>query len=161
MTTILFESERCYLRPFQTEDLEIFLAYRQDKEVERYQGWKDYTLDEAQQFIEWATQSSLESGKTQWALILKETEAMMGDIYLNIESTHLDLGFTLAVAYQKKGYMTEILSILIPALLKRYSLPIRCDVNPHNKASLQLCERLGMRVLSYEDDSIILEKKAT
>lgn len=161
MTPILFESERCYLRPFEKEDVTIFLAYRQDKEVERYQGWKDYTLEKALDFVAWAQASSLQSGKTQLALVLKETQAMMGDIYLNIEADHIDLGYTLARAYQKKGYMTEMLEVLIPELFKRYALPIRCDVDPHNEASLRLCERLGFIKLSYEDDSIILEMKAT
>lgn len=161
MTPILFESERCFLRPFEHDDVTIFLAYRQDKEVERYQGWKDYTLEKALNFVAWAQASSLQSGKTQLALVLKETQTMMGDIYLNIESDHIDLGYTLARAYQKKGYMTEMLEVLIPELFKRYALPIRCDVDPHNEASLRLCERLGFIKLSYEDDSIILEKKAT
>lgn len=41
-----FETSRLIARPFTDEDLEPFVAYRQDPEVARHQGWSDYTLEE-------------------------------------------------------------------------------------------------------------------
>ena len=38
--TLHLETERLILRQFKESDLEAFLAYRNDPEVARYQGWK-------------------------------------------------------------------------------------------------------------------------
>ena len=158
LESILFESERVIVRSFCQDDILIFLAYRQDKEVERYQGWKDYSLKEAQDFVEWAGKSSIASGKTQLALVLKESNTMFGDIYLSFEETHIDLGYTCASAFQKKGYMTEILNVVLPQLLQTYKKCIRTEIDVRNTESIRLCERLGFRHVEVVDAYLTMEK---
>lgn len=155
---VLFESERVYVRPFCQEDTLIFLAYRQDKEIERYQGWKDYSLKDAQDFVEWAMNSSIDSGKTQLALVLKESDRMFGDIYLSFEETHIDLGYTCASAFQKKGYMTEILSVVLPQLLQTYKRCIRTEIDVRNTTSIRLCERLRFRHVDVVEAYVLMER---
>lgn len=158
---ILFESERIYVRPFCQEDTLVFLAYRQDKEIEQYQGWKDYSLKDAQDFVEWARNSSIDSGKTQLALVLKESNIMFGDIYLSFEETHIDLGYTCASVFQKKGYMTEILSVVLPQLLQTYKRCIRTEIDVRNTDSIRLCERLGFRHIDVVEGYVLMERSGT
>lgn len=158
LESILFESERVIVRSFCQDDILIFLAYRQDKEVERYQGWKDYSLKEAQDFVEWARNSSIASEKTQLALVLKESNTMFGDIYLSFEETHIDLGYTCASSFQKKGYMTEILNVVLPQLLQTHKKCIRTEIDVRNTESIRLCERLGFRHVEVVDSYLTMEK---
>src|SRR6185437_16278254 len=46
------ETARLRLRRFREDDLEPFLAYRNDPEVARYQSWEHTSLAEAQAFIQ-------------------------------------------------------------------------------------------------------------
>ncbi|HCT63040.1 MAG TPA: hypothetical protein DIC19_02970 [Erysipelotrichaceae bacterium] len=155
---ILFESDRIIVRPFHQEDILTFLAYRQDKDIERYQGWKDYSLKYAQDFVEWACKSSISAGKTQLALVLKETNTMFGDIYLNFEKTHIDLGYTCAIAYQKKGYMTEILNVVLSQLYQDLHLTIRTEIDVRNTDSIRLCERLEFKQIDLVDGFVVMER---
>ena len=45
------ESRRLVLRRFADSDTEPFLAYRSDPETRRYQGWGEYTLEDAVRFV--------------------------------------------------------------------------------------------------------------
>lgn len=155
---ILFESDRILVRPFRQADTLAFLAYRQDKKVSLYQGWQDYSLKDAQDFVEWASKTSIASGKTQCALVLKESNALMGDIYLNFEDSHIDIGYTCATSYQKKGYMTEILSVVLAQLQQTYNLRIRAEIDARNTDSIRLRERLGFKQIDFVDDYIIMER---
>ena len=48
----LLTTERLIIRRFQDSDLEFFLAYRNDPEVAKYQGWSlPYTPESALAFI--------------------------------------------------------------------------------------------------------------
>lgn len=154
----LFESERILVRPFIKEDIMPFLAYRQDKDVERYQGWKDYSLKDAQEFVEWAMSSTVGSGKTQLALVLKESNTMIGDIYLCFEETHINLGYTCASEHQKKGYMSEILSVVLSQLLDTYKRCIRTEIDVRNIDSIRLCERLGFKLIKVVDGDVLMER---
>lgn len=156
--SILFESNRVYVRPFRQEDTLTFLAYRQDKAIERYQGWKDYSLEDALKFVDWASKCSIASGETQLALVLKETNTLIGDIYLKFEDTHIALGYTCASSYQKKGYMSEILSVVLFQLQESYKLPMRAEIDIRNLDSIRLCERLGFKQIDVIDGYGVMER---
>ena len=155
---ILFESDRVFVRPFRQEDTLTFLAYRQDKAIERYQGWKDYSLEDALKFVDWASKCSIASGETQLALVLKETNTLIGDIYLKFEDTHIALGYTCATAFQKKGYMSEILNVVLAHLQESYKLPMRAEIDIRNLDSIRLCERLGFKQINVVDGYIVMER---
>ena len=155
---ILFESDRVFVRPFRQKDTLTFLAYRQDKAIERYQGWKDYSLEDALKFVDWASKCSIASGETQLALVLKETNTMIGDIYLKFEDTHIALGYTCATAFQKKGYMSEILSVVLSQLQESYKLAIRAEIDIRNLDSIRLCERLGFKQINVVDGYSVMER---
>ena len=155
---ILFESDRVFVRPFRQEDTLTFLAYRQDKAIERYQGWKDYSLEDALKFVDWASKCSIASGETQLALVLKETNTMIGDIYLKFEDKHIALGYTCATAFQKKGYMSEILNVVLAHLQESYKLPMRAEIDVRNLDSIRLCERLGFKQIDVVDAYSVMER---
>ena len=100
----------------------------------------------------------MEAGKTQLALVLKETNTLIGDIYLNFEKTHIDLGYTCATAYQKKGYITEILNVVLSQLYQDHHLTIRVEIDARNTDSIRLCERLEFKRMDLVDGFVVMER---
>ena len=78
-TTI--ETTRLRLRHFQDTDCALFMAYRNDPEVARYQSWEGITAAEARAFIQEMKeiQPWVPGEYFQIAIELKETGLLVGD----------------------------------------------------------------------------------
>ena len=154
------ETERLILRHFQDSDLETFLAYRNDPEVYRYQGWKTpYFLEYATEFIaEMKRAIPGEEGHWfQFALERKGDAAMLGDVAffpMSGKPQHAYVGFTLARPYWNQGYAGEAMRALIEFLfteLNMHRLVADCDAE--NANSYHLLERLGFRREAHHMES--------
>ena len=81
------ETPRLRLRHFRDADLALFMAYRNDPEVARYQGWEGISEPEARAFLQ--EQKEIQPGVPgQWfqiAIERKETGMLVGDCALKIE----------------------------------------------------------------------------
>src|SRR5215469_12857729 len=81
------ETTRLYLRHFMDSDLALFMAYRNDPEVARYQSWEGISELEAHAFIQ--EQKQIQPGMPgQWfqiAVELKGTDMLVGDCALKIQ----------------------------------------------------------------------------
>jgi ribosomal-protein-alanine N-acetyltransferase len=89
----------------------------------------------------------------QWGLELVETGAVIGTCTLAaLDTTHrrAELGYALARAFWKHGYLSEILPVLFRFAFERLRLHrIVADVDPRNGASIRLLERQGFRREGY------------
>ena len=106
------------VRPFAPADLEAFVAYRADPDVERYQGWSDYTLGQGRSLIE--SMQGLRPGVPgewyQFALEERTDGKLIGDLALHVsesEPREAEVGFTIAPEHQGQGYGTEALRTLL------------------------------------------------
>ncbi len=113
MDFVNLETARLILRHFTDADLVPFMAYRNDPDVARYQGWEGISEAEAHAFIE--EQKLVQPGVPgQWfqiAIALKETGMLAGDCALKIDEhdeRQAEIGYTLARAYQGKGIAAEV-----------------------------------------------------
>ncbi|MFC0628291.1 GNAT family N-acetyltransferase [Kribbella deserti] len=139
---------RLVVRRFRAEDAEAFSAYRSDPEVARYQSWQaPYPIDQARATVEAFTEGDpVKPGWFQYAIDLDGK--LIGDIgvFLHDNLMQADLGFTLAPAYQGKGYAAEAVGALLDHLFDGQGLhrvSAECDVR--NGASARLLKRLGFR----------------
>src|SRR5260370_3578489 len=142
------EPTRLRWRHFTDADLGLFMAYRNDPEVARYQGWEGISEPEARAFLQ--EQKEVQPGVPgQWfqiAVELKETGTLVGDCALKIEEhdeRQAEIGYTLSPAYQGHGMASEaVLSVLENAFvtlrLHRLIAITPCD----NAASVGLLECL-------------------
>jgi RimJ/RimL family protein N-acetyltransferase len=112
------ETTRLRLRHFTDSDLALFIAYRNDPEVAKYQGWEGISEPEARAFIQ--EQKELQPGVPgQWfqiAIELKETGILVGDCALKIEEhdeRQAEIGYTLSRAYQGRGIASEAVSCVL------------------------------------------------
>src|SRR5215204_2536827 len=111
--TFCLEAERLWIRQFQDSDLESFLAYRNDPDVARYQGWNvPYPRDRGIEFLEFMT-TAFPAVQGEWfqaALELKSTGETIGDvgfIIKNDDGRQAYVGYSLARAYWGSGYAYE------------------------------------------------------
>lgn len=150
MSILPIETARLRLRHFAERDLEAFLAYRNDPDVARYQGWDKTTREDGEKFI--AEMSVLQPGTPeqwfQFALALKANDALIGDIGLRVDENGQQgmVGYTLASEYQRQGYMTEAMQVVLQMAFETFALHrVIALVDPNNTPSWKLLERLGFR----------------
>jgi RimJ/RimL family protein N-acetyltransferase len=145
------ETARLILRHFMDTDLVPFMAYRNDPDVARYQGWEGISEAEAHALI--AEQKLVQPGVPgQWfqiAIALKETGMLAGDCALKIDEhdeRQAEIGYTLARAYQGKGIATEAVSRVLDYAFRTLELHrVIAITDCENAASVTLLERLGLR----------------
>jgi RimJ/RimL family protein N-acetyltransferase len=145
------ESERLILRRYKDSDLDLFVAYRNDPEVARYQSWDSFDKREARAFIR--EMASLQPGVPgdwfQFAVVSKEAGELVGDCALQVdgqEPYRAELGFTLAREHQGKGFASEAVSRLLDYAFASLDLHrIFAIADCRNKPSWRLLERVGLR----------------
>jgi RimJ/RimL family protein N-acetyltransferase len=98
------ETSRLLLRHFTDADLIPFMAYRNDPDVARYQGWEGISEPEAHAFMQ--EQKTMQPGVPgQWfqiAIEFKEIGTLVGDCGLKInepDKRQAEIGYTLSRAY--------------------------------------------------------------
>ena len=150
--TLILETQRLRIRPFQEGDSEPFATYRSDPLVAQYQSWETpYTLKQATHFIE-SLQNSAPGTPGEWyqlAIEVKKDNIMIGDCAFCIlaeDPRQAEIGFTLARSYQGLGYGTEAVGRLLQYLYEELDLHrVRANCDIDNIASVKLLERVGMR----------------
>lgn len=141
-------TERLVIRRFRAEDAAAFSAYRSDPEVARYQGWDaPYAIEDARAAVDaFAKGDPATPGWFQYAIDLGGE--LIGDIGVNLHDNRMqaDLGFTLAPAYQGKGYAAEAVGALLRHLFVAQGLHrVSAECDARNGASARLLKRLGFQ----------------
>ncbi|MGY4768253.1 GNAT family N-acetyltransferase [Kribbella sp. CWNU-51] len=141
-------TERLILRRFTTADAEAFAAYRSDPDIARYQSWDaPLPLSEAVQKVEEFAQGDPAAlGWFQYAVDLDGV--LIGDLGLNLDENLMqaELGFTLASAYQGRGYATEaVRGLLDDVFIERKLHRVSAECDARNTASARLLERVGFK----------------
>ena len=146
------ETPRLILRTFRDSDLELLLAYRNDPDVYRFQGWKTpFLREDAAEFIVKmkAATPGMPGEWLQLAIERKDTGGMIGDIAFHLTKSNprmAYLGYTLSRSAWGQGYASEAVRKMLDYLfcvLGLHRVVADCDVE--NAASIRLLERLGFR----------------
>jgi RimJ/RimL family protein N-acetyltransferase len=150
--TLALETNRLLLRSFQESDLQVFMAYRSDPAIAKYQGWEaPYNEATAAAFVQEMKrkQPAIPGEWYQIAIELKSSHEMIGDCAFHIlaeDARQAEIGFTLSRSYQGKGYATEAVLRLLDYLFREVGLHrVRAICDAENLASAKLLERVGMR----------------
>ncbi len=144
------EARRLVLRRLREADLEALVAYRADPEVARYQGWSDYDAKRGRELIEsMHGRQPGEPGWFQFAIALKETDALVGDCALRVDGhdpRQGEIGFTLSRQHQGQGLGTEAVRALLGYAFGTLGLHRIIGVtDAKNTAAARVLERVGMR----------------
>ena len=143
-------TDRLVLTPLCAADAEAFFAYRALPDVCRFQGWEPARLDDAVSFIERLQTVEFDSPGTwfQFGIRLRESGQLAGDIGVHFaeDGRQVEIGFTLAPAFQGRGLATEAVIALLGYLFGELGKHrVFASVDPGNRSSLRLLQRVGMR----------------
>lgn len=148
---LVLETSRLRLRRFTGADMPVFLAYRNDPEIARYQSWESYSEVEGQAFLEHQRQTlpGTPGAWCQFALEELSSGRMLGDCALHVDGTEQrkgEIGFTLARENQGRGFATEAVGRLLEYAFDELGLHrVVAITDCRNHASVSLLERVGMR----------------
>ncbi len=148
---INISTERLILRGIKASDAESMFKYRSNPQIYKFQSWKPQTLEEVKEFIYEKTAKIPNIPDTwyQLGILFKETDELIGDIgihFIDSDNLQVEIGFTLSLEHQCKGYATEAIIGVINYLfnnLKKHR--IIASVDPRNIKSIALLERIQMR----------------
>lgn len=156
----LISTGRLDIRPLEETDAEAVFAYRSDPVVSRYQGWVPASAKEVRDFI--SGLADLKVGTPgrwyQLGIVLRESNELVGDLGVRTpgdEPRQAEVGITLASAHQGLGIATEALSAVLVYLFDELGVHrVFASVDPRNKASIALLERVGMRREAHLSESL-------
>ena len=150
---------RLTVRALRVDDLEPFVAYRQDADVARYQGWDpSFSMDDGRALVlqQPSAPSPPPGGWLQLALLAKDG-ALVGDMALHtLESppNTFEVGVTLAPSYQGSGLATEGLGAVLEHLFTSAGAQrviAVCDAR--NTAIARLLLRVGLQKETSEGEA--------
>lgn len=162
---MILETPRLYLRHFQKEDAKRLSEYRNKKEVSYYQTWDHYSEEDAKKRIHHClmNQEIKEKGNYQFAIILKDNQQMIGDLFVETnKSKAFVLGYTFDSDYWNQGYATEMIQSFLNYMkdVHHYKKAI-CYVYKDNVRSVHLLKKLGFKKFSesyfYSDEGYVKE----
>lgn len=143
------------------DDAEAVYAYRSDAFENRYQGWFPESVEEVRNYLR-EMPHTLEIADIcfQFAIILSKENRLIGDlgiVFTNHENRQAEIGCTLHKDFQGNGYATEALHAMVDFLFMRLGKHrVIASVDPRNRASVQLIERLGFRKEAHFKESYYL-----
>ena len=153
---IPFETERCRVRPFEENDIEAFVSYRDNLDWMRYQGFK------GKKYLEYKA-ALLQKPKfkegVQLAVVDKQTGELIGDLYLRLERNTGWIGYTIAPQFARQGFAFEVVTQLLLELRQAGLTQVRAGVEEQNIASIQLLRKLGFEQAGIDDNELIFQRE--
>jgi RimJ/RimL family protein N-acetyltransferase len=163
------ETERLLLREFVVNDIEGYYELESSGENARYQDWPPRTTDQARELVLANIETSCETPRTVWELIVESEGRMIGRVGAKLTCPianpdpigdsadthtqnlpHFDLWFSFLPSVQGKGFATEAVKVFVAELVKgqtgELEFEIECD--SRNTGSWKLAERLGFKKYS-------------
>jgi RimJ/RimL family protein N-acetyltransferase len=163
--TFILETDRLRIRQFIDSDLESFLAYRNDPEVARYQGWHvPFPYEKARGFIgEMKTKVPTVQGEWFHAAIEEiVTGQVIGDVafFLKKDDPQAYIGCTIARPHWRKGYGMEATRHLLDYLFGELDLHrVIAITDIENVASSGMLDCLGFRREGHFVENLIFKGK--
>jgi RimJ/RimL family protein N-acetyltransferase len=146
-------TERLHLRRSRPEDAEAISGYRSDPDVHRYQGWERTDPDGVRAEIREMSGRSPGSpgGWVQLSVEEREGNKLVGDVGLSPaedEPGVIKVGYTVAPAFQGRGYASEAIGALVAYAFDALGAEVvRAYASAENVASLRVAEKVGMRLI--------------
>lgn len=116
--TIKIESERLILRPFNRRDgIDMYNNWASDDRVTKFLRWNSHkSFEESFKICEMWEEESKEKNNYQWAIVLKETNQVIGSIGLvdiNEEMLRGEVGYAIGYNFWGKGIVKEALDSIL------------------------------------------------
>lgn len=145
-------TDRCQIRLFQEKDLDRFIQYHNNLSWMQYQGFKGLTPEQYRQEL---LQPHPLSEGIQLAVADRQTDILLGDLYLRQEKDCCWIGYTISPDHARQGYGFEAVEGLIQRLFAQGISSVKAGALQQNTASIALLQKLGFHYLGMEQDEAI------
>jgi len=144
----ILETERLILRIWRLDDAPALFEVCGNAEVMRYIGTgKPYeTIEQANEFLRWATAYQEENGFCRWAILLKENHEIIGSCgFARPHGTEeIELGYLLGRKFWGKGLATEAAAACLNYGFEKLEFrEIIALTDLENVASHRVLEKIG------------------
>lgn len=147
-----FSTARCHIRAFREQDIESFMAYRNDLEWMQFQGFKGLTYEAYETSL---IREPVLSEGAQLAIIHVDTGELIGDLYVLQEELTCWIGFTIAPDVSRQGYGNEVVSALTDQLQNKGVRKIFAAAHSDNLASNRLLIKLQFQRVEVTEEEYI------
>ena len=156
----MLSTTRLVLRRLRSTDCATMFEYRSHPDVAKHQMWVPETVEEVRDFV--ARLENLEPDVPgtwfQLAITQRDSGEMVGDCGLHFpggEPAQVEVGITLSPDQQGKGYATEAMRAVLDYVFKSLNKHrVYARVDPLNRRSVALMERIGMRLEGHLRESV-------
>ena len=160
MSIELFTS-RLAVRSIQKAHIAEVFAYRQDGEMNAYQGWIPETMQAAEEFLIEGTCAEVNIPDTWHQLVIleKASKKVIGDVGIHFiaDSDNVEIGCTLHKQFQGMGYANEALKAVVNYVFSDLNKnKIKGSVDPRNLSSISMLEKLGFKKEAHVKDAFLL-----
>jgi RimJ/RimL family protein N-acetyltransferase len=146
-------TDRLRLRRSSPEDADEISVYRSDPDVHRWQGWgrTDPEAIRAEIHEMAGREPGAPGGWVQLSVEERETGRLVGDVGLSPaegEPGVIKVGYTIAPAFQGRGYATEAIAALVTYAFDRLGADVvRAYASADNVPSIRVAEKVGMELV--------------
>lgn len=155
MNNIVLETSRLRLRYFQEKDLDIFVEYRNNEQWMIHQTFKGKSKEEYRSVL--LTPFYIDQG-SQLAVCMKETDELIGDLYVEKNECELFIGYTIHPLHSKKGYTYEIVNAFVTHLFDHYpDCKIIAETDLTNIPSINLLHKLKFKEVMHNVEGLVFE----
>ncbi|MPM77627.1 hypothetical protein SDC9_124634 [bioreactor metagenome] len=152
--SITFETERCRVRPFEENDIEAFMSYRNNLDWMQFQGFK------GKKYLEYKAALLMQpkfADGVQLAVADRQTGELVGDLYLKLEQNACWIGYTIAPQFARQRLAFEVVTQLLLQLQQAGLTLVKAGVEEQNLASIQLLKKLGFTQTGVERSELIFQ----
>lgn len=150
MEVPVLETDAVMLRPISEKDIAALFNLFSSEKVTRFMDIeKLINVSEAGQLVAFFREKLVSGEGMRWGICQADNDMLIGTCGLDhISKTHYkaEIGYDLLPVYWGKGIMTAALGLLLQHAFEELGLNrIEAVVDPGNKLSIQLLERLGFQ----------------
>lgn len=161
------QTPRLLLKDLTTSDAQALIEYRSLPEVTQFQGWAPTSVEDGLQFIREDICHEMNQPDTwfQFGIFRREDQVMIGDLGMHFIldlPDDVEIGVTVAPAYQGKGFASEavvcVLDFIFKTLGKSKAV---ASVDPKNHKSMALMKRVGFQLEGIKKNTVLFRGEWT
>ncbi len=150
MRSIPINTDRLVLRYIEIDDAPDMFEYASVPEVSEYLLWSPHiNLSATEGYIEFLQKRYLRGLYADWAVVLKETNKMIGTCgfaSINTSAESCEIGYVLSPDYRAKGYMTEAVNAVLKLTFEVLGIQnATLRIIAENADSIKLAKRVGFK----------------
>ena len=156
MSKPVLRTKRFVLDSFRESDANALFRYRSAPAVSRYQGWAPSCIEEAEAFVARVMAAEFDTPDAWYQFAIRESSSapsddpvLIGDLGVHfgpVGSREVEVGVTVAPAWQRLGVARECLSALLEHLFEdRNKTTVFAAIDPENAPVRGLLRRLGFQ----------------